>query len=286
MQSQYLLVIYLKVIDNETMATNDIRKAEAARRRARLAELILLHFEDKQKAFIDLTGINQGELSSLLKDKSFGSVKARGIEAAAHILKGSLDAEPGSPFYEADAYHNPIGNQGEIKSQIVGMIQGLPHPSAANLSGEHAIPLHYPAKQTGIRRVFVVGRAQGGLPERLWTDGDYPVGATDEYTEIATNDPHAFLTPVVGTSMVPRYNPGEFAFVSPALEPQAGDDVLVRLHTGQTLIKKLTSTRGGVVELYSYNEREQGPLFFRLDEITWMYYIGYPVPARMIKSLT
>ncbi|KVC81418.1 hypothetical protein WI75_08715 [Burkholderia ubonensis] len=268
------------------MATKDIRKAEAARRRARLAELIHLHFEDKQKAFIDLTGINQGELSSLLKDKSFGSVKARGIELAAGILSGSLDAELGSPFYEADTYHESIGNQSEIKSQIGGMIVELSASPSPSIGNEHAIPLHYPARQTGIRRVFVVGRAQGGLPERLWTDGDYPVGATDEYTEIATNDPHAFLTPVVGTSMVPRYNPGEFAFVSPALEPQAGDDVLVRLHTGQTLIKKLTSTRGGVVELYSYNEREQGPLFFRLDEITWMYYIGYPVPARMIKNMT
>jgi phage repressor protein C with HTH and peptisase S24 domain len=146
------------------------------------------------------------------------------------------------------------------------------------------VPLGYSVDTKNFRRVFVVGRGQGGLAERLWTDGDYPVGATDEFAEIATSDPHAFLTPVVGLSMVPRFNPGEFAFVEPGTEPEAGDDVLVRLVTGETLIKKLASKRGGVVELQSYNEREQGPLFYKPEEISWMYYIAHPVPARKIKT--
>lgn len=146
------------------------------------------------------------------------------------------------------------------------------------------VPLGYSVDTKNFRRVFVVGRGQGGLAERLWTDGDYPVGATDEFAEIATSDPHAFLTPVVGLSMVPRFNPGEFAFVEPGTEPEAGDDVLVRLGSGETLIKKLASKRGGVVELQSYNEREQGPLFYKPEEISWMYYIAHPVPARKIKT--
>lgn len=146
------------------------------------------------------------------------------------------------------------------------------------------IPLQYPVNASRIRRVCVVGRAQGGLPERLWTDGDYPVGATDEYAEIATSDPHAFLTPVMGTSMVPRYNPGEFAFVEPDTEYEAGDDVLVRLLTGETLIKQYKSKRGGVIELSSYNDREQGPLFIKPQDISWIYYIAHPVPARKIKT--
>lgn len=145
-------------------------------------------------------------------------------------------------------------------------------------------PLRYPVATKNYRRVFVVGRGQGGLAERLWTDGDYPVGATDEYAELATTDTHAFLTPVVGTSMVPKFNPGDFVFVEPGTVPEPGDDVLVRLVSGETLIKKLTSTRGGVMELYSYNEREQGPMFFKAEDISWMYYIAHYVQARKIKT--
>lgn len=200
---------------------------------------------------------------------------ARKIEQNANKPTGWLDVD-----------HSSASAELSNKSQNGGMITPSQDPPGLSMESGHAIPLTYPARQTGIRRVFVVGRAQGGLPERLWTDGDYPVGATDEYTEIATNDAHAFLTPVVGTSMIPRFNPGEFAFVSPALDPHAGDDVLVRLRSGQTLLKRLASTRGGVVELHSYNEAEQKPLFYPQDDISWMYYVGYPVPSRMVKHLT
>jgi transcriptional regulator with XRE-family HTH domain len=155
---------------------------------------------------------------------------------------------------------------------------------AGSESTTKVLPLGYSVNSKNFRRVCVVGRGQGGLPERIWTDGDYPVGATDEFAEIATSDPHAFLTPVVGLSMVPRFNPGEFAFVEPGTDPEPGDDVLVRLTTGETLIKKLNSKRGGILELYSYNEREQGVLFYKPEEISWMYYIAHPVPARKIKT--
>jgi phage repressor protein C with HTH and peptisase S24 domain len=151
-------------------------------------------------------------------------------------------------------------------------------------SSTSLLPLRYSVATRNFRRVFVVGRGQGGLAERLWTDGDYPVGATDEYAELATTDPHAFLTPIVGTSMVPKFNPGDFVFVEPGTPPEAGDDVLVRLVTGQTLIKVLRSTRNGIMELHSYNHLEQGPLFFKVEEISWMYYIAHYVQARKIKT--
>lgn len=142
-------------------------------------------------------------------------------------------------------------------------------------------PLTYLANTAKYRPIPVVGRAQGGLPDRIWTDGDYPVGATQQFAEVASADPHAFLTPVVGLSMIPRYNPGEFALVEPGTEPELEDDVLVRLNTGETMIKRLLSRRQGI-RLGSYNETE----VFTFDpaEITWMYYIAHPVPARKIKN--
>jgi len=80
--------------------------------------LIDAYFDGVQRNFVDRIKINQGELSGLLKDKSFGGLKARSIEEKAHLISGSLDEPIGSPFY-ADAYHNSItsdvSNRGDAK---------------------------------------------------------------------------------------------------------------------------------------------------------------------------
>lgn len=145
---------------------------------------------------------------------------------------------------------------------------------------EDLVPLH--ARK--FRRVWSVGRGAGGkMPERIWTDGGYPVGATSEYAELATTDPHAFLGEVVGPSMIPRYNPGEFFLVEPGTDPDIEDDVLVRLSDGQTLLKRLLSKRGGI-RLGSYNDEET--LFYPPEDVSWIYYVAHPVPRRRIKSRT
>lgn len=155
--------------------------------------------------------------------------------------------------------------------------RSLPKPPAVE---EHKGLL--PVDASRFRAVWVVGRGSGGnMPERIWTDGDYPVGITDEYAEVMSPDPHAFIAEVWGASMVPRYNPGEFFLVEPGTEPEVEDDVLVRLNDGQTLLKKLLSRRGGY-RLGSYNQDEV--IFLREDQITWMYYVAHPVPRRRIKS--
>lgn len=133
-----------------------------------------------------------------------------------------------------------------------------------------------------VRTIWVVGNTQGGLPERIWDDADHPVGVTDSYTEAASTDPHAFAVRVVGDSMSPRYQPGEYALVEPGVVPDLEDDVLVRLRTGETMLKILLSRRGGV-RLGSHN-RAVETMNFREDEITWMYYVAHPIPARRIKQ--
>lgn len=131
------------------------------------------------------------------------------------------------------------------------------------------------------RPVWVVGRTQGGFPERVWDDGGHPTGATDEFAEVSTADEHAFACRVVGDSMVPRYMPGEYALVEPGTTPDLEDDVLVRLRTGETMLKRLLGRRSGI-RLGSYNSPEVHT--FKEDEITWMYYVAHPIPARRIRQ--
>lgn len=69
-----------------------------AARRDRLREWIDAHFGGKQSEFVRATGINQGELSGLLRSKSFREEKAINIEVKAKMPEGYLQRPtvPGS----------------------------------------------------------------------------------------------------------------------------------------------------------------------------------------------
>lgn len=142
---------------------------------------------------------------------------------------------------------------------------------------ENAIPVD-PEKA---KRIWVVGKGAGGLPARIWSDGDYPVGVTERFGLVASTDPHAFLTEVSEESMIPKYTPGDFALVEPGTEPELEDDVLVRLASGETMIKRLLSRRGAY-RFGSYNST--AVLHYRFEDVSWVYYVAHPVPRRKIKS--
>lgn len=61
-------------------------------RRLKLQHLIDTAFGGSQASFIAKTDINQGELSGLLRSKSFGEKKARKIEQQVGIDSGYLDS--------------------------------------------------------------------------------------------------------------------------------------------------------------------------------------------------
>lgn len=118
--------------------TTEIRKHEADRRRRRLAELISLHFSDKQSEFVAHVDGNQGEISALLRDpkKSFGAVKARGLEERAGLLKGSLDDEMGSPFF---GYQMEAARKGPKSTRKSGVIESSEKDSVGRLV-EQSLP--------------------------------------------------------------------------------------------------------------------------------------------------
>lgn len=179
----------------------------------------------------------------------------------------------------------------EIKSDSAAGLQALTGFNAvwiATGKGPKKSGPEYPRQfaidPSKYRLAWVVGRGSGGfLPETIWTDGDYPTGGEVEYAEVASGDPKAFIVEVIGPSMAPRYNPGEFALVEPGTEPDIEDDVLIRLTSGQTMIKRLLSRRAGY-RFGSYNDPEI--LTFQDSDVSWVYYVAHPVPARKIKSRT
>lgn len=90
--SQHRLVNYPSVTETSGMKADT---PIVATRRRRLREWIDTHHRGSQAAFVMATTINQGELSGLLKDKSFGEKKAAAIEASANMPAGYLSGLDG-----------------------------------------------------------------------------------------------------------------------------------------------------------------------------------------------
>lgn len=70
---------------------------DAENRRARLRQWIDEKFNGSQAAFVSAHKLNQGEISALLKDKSFGSVKARNLEAQTGMPEQYLEIRDSAP---------------------------------------------------------------------------------------------------------------------------------------------------------------------------------------------
>lgn len=98
--SQYRLVNYPSVTETRGMKTDP---PVVATRRKRLRQWIDDHHQGNQAAFVARTGINQGELSLLLRDKSFGEKKAAKIEEASGMPPGYLSGEPISQVSEIES---------------------------------------------------------------------------------------------------------------------------------------------------------------------------------------
>lgn len=127
----------------------------------------------------------------------------------------------------------------------------------------------------------VVGKGMGGLPDRMFTDEGRPINGHDEYAELFSPDPAAFIIRVDGNSMWPKYIKHGYALVEPGIEPEIEDDVLLKTTTGEVMLKRLLSRRNGYL-LGSYNDTTT--YSYDKTEIVWMYYVAYPVPAKKIKS--
>lgn len=158
-----------------------------------------------------------------------------------------------------------------------------PAPSNKELWQGQVPPPGTPIPDSSFRKIWVVGKGSGGrYPERIWGDGGHPVGATDSFAELGSSDPNAFLSEVVGQSMYPKYENKNFALIEPNTSIDIEDCVLVRLESGETLLKRLLSRRGGGITLGSFNDPDI--IHFEDDDVTWMYYAAHEVPRKKIKN--
>lgn len=153
----YYLVIAL---DNLSMDIQEIR-------RARLALLIKEKFNESQAEFVSATGENQGEISGLLKKKSFGEKKARKLEAKAGLTSGWLDtpldapsdSQPGKVEGQASSELRPPEWMAPEAFRILTLIYSAPQDRRAQT--ETLLSLYYTADKDGAAEILNTARDFG-----------------------------------------------------------------------------------------------------------------------------
>jgi len=184
-------------------------------RRQNLRLWIEEKFEGSQARFVDATGINQGELSALLKDKSFGEKKARKLELLAGMPEGyldgglikSLDAEPA-------ALINPIIDS---DTDFVG-ISRVDLKISAGVSGYAVEYLNGERDPIFFRRAWML--KHGYLPEKL------------------------FALEVHGESMIPSLWEGDIVVANAADTKPIDTEVYAVNYEGELVIKRLVREAG------------------------------------------
>ncbi len=106
-------------------------------------------------------------------------------------------------------------------SQFASNVQLGPDPRASNLAP-------------------VTGRVRGGDNGYIFEE-DRPVGDGDELVPYFGRDANAFGLRVIGDSMSPRYNHGEYIVACPNLPYAPGKYVYVALSDGRKMVKRMAS---------------------------------------------
>lgn len=121
------------------------------------------------------------------------------------------------------------------------------------------------------RLVPVVGEVKGG-DDGFLEELQYPVGHGEGSVDYPTSDASAYALRVRGDSMHPRYRAGEFIVVTPSIQAQPSDDVVVALKDGRKLLKVLNWVQDGEIQLLSVNNHF-GPLTLQLSEVEFVHLV-------------
>lgn len=98
----------------------------------------------------------------------------------------------------------------------------------------------------------VVGQVKGGF-DGYFEEVPMAVGDSDLFLPYWGKDPNAFGLRVVGDSMSPRYNHGEYIIACPNIPYTRGKYVYVSLVTGQKLVKRMGEETVDAFEFISVN---------------------------------
>lgn len=196
-----------------------------ALRRTRLQAWINERFGGSQASFVAATGINQGELSGLLKKKSFGEKRAASLEAQAKMPSGYLS----SPTWEDDG---------------TDVTSALPVAAAE-------IPPGY--VRFTLLEGFVAAGGGGYVPEH--PEVVQYLDVAEDWAERNIRAPRNAVRVITarGDSMTGDISDGDVLFVDSRVQGFDTDSIYVMNWQGRPLVKRLQLRRDGSVVIRSTN---------------------------------
>ncbi|MBU2049658.1 MAG: helix-turn-helix transcriptional regulator [Gammaproteobacteria bacterium] len=193
-----------------------------SRRRARLQQWINERHGGSQASFVAATQINQGELSGLLKKKSFGEKRASSLEQQAGMPPGFLSGGPDEPTPAMAGFAEPETNHLYVRVHQLDGDVGM---------GEGQVNDDYPEVIRSMDFTSAYIRSVVGFvpsPGRL------------------------VLVTGRGDSMIPIIQPGETLLVDTGVESFDGDGIYL-INTGSGQQVKGLQDRGSAVYIVSAN---------------------------------
>ena len=195
-------------------------------RRSNLRSLIDSKYHGSQAELVDKIGINQGELSGLLKSKSFGEKKARSLEGLIGIADGWFDID-----------HSMTENQNNesvhIESSLVVSHSSIQIPVLSN-NGSMGHGCELEDGDIVISSLCV---------QREWIDKHLP----------NTKPMNLRFIHGMGDSMSPTYNDGDILLVDTGLTSTDVDGIYTMVANGQMFIKRVTRKMDGTLVVTSDN---------------------------------
>jgi phage repressor protein C with HTH and peptisase S24 domain len=207
--------------------------------------------------------------------------RAAGVTASAvtHWLNGathSLSAENADAIERKTGYRASWIISGKGPKKVFRQVEpDFTGPAAANV-----IPISPMAAAGGmqLRQIPVKGTARMGENGYYEELGTAP-GAGDGHLLIAIADPDAYVLRVRGSSMSPAIRDGWYVVIGPSSAPAVGEFVLLKLHSGQKMVKELLIQRPGSVEIMSVNGGERRTIY--ADELESMVAVVAVVPPSL-----
>ena len=203
-------------------------------RRTSLRRIIDQRFDGNVSRFAQSAGKAQSQIADMLDGrKAFGERVARTIESNLHLPVGYLDLG-----YDL---------------------------AVAEVRSDHRLKIT-------ASRVPVMGTAQIDA-EGHWLGLEHPAGARGGYLDVPSTDQNAYAVRVIGDALSPRIRSGEFILCEPGHPYAPGDEVLIELKDGRSMVQEFLYERDGSVTLHSINDGK-GRLTVQVDEIAKIHFIG------------
>lgn len=206
-------------------------------RRTRLKMMVDTVSQGNISAFAGKFGYSRAQISQYLSEsynggRSIGERAARTLEEKFHAPTGWLDQPLNS--LESLTIADPTGHPSRVLS------------AASDLTEKGIVE----------KNVLVAGMlvpASDGLVEIK----GFPTGTDRKFLEFYSTTDDAYAFQVKGAGLRPRVKSGEYLIIEPSTKPMPGDDVFVKLASGELMVLQLLYTRD---DEYTFGDlNENGP---------------------------